>query len=426
MPRPILPQARCVLKARRLSSSLASLSADLPARQLPPLHDHLTPQPSYLLSTTLSSFLPSHSALNQPPPHLPPTTSLTTPSAALPEGHHLIYFPPPLSLPSLLPDGTDPAHSPGDPHTRRMWAGGRVSFRPHGRLRLDGRRAICVEGIRDVRLKEGPAAFPGSGKVFVGIERRIVGGIGNEDEALRLGDAGWRARLWGERGEIGEQEAAVVERRELVFMRDRPPSSGLRSEGVSAQQQQAAEGKPPKILRAPYPPTLSHTLIPTPHLLFRFSALTFNAHAIHLDSTFCRAVEGHRNLLVHGPLSLVLLLSFLRGHLLATKRQSVAGTSEWMIKEIEYRNLAPLYAEEEMRLCARPHQQQRPQTQRKDGDERASPSSSDTEARVGDPRAQTGTDSHSNSTNDEEIWDLWIEGPDGGMCVRGRATVGRI
>ena len=42
--------------------------------------------------------------------------------------------------------------------------------------------------------------------------------------------------------------------------------------------------------------------------LFRFSALTFNAHRIHLDDDFARNVEGYRDVLVHGTLTAALLL----------------------------------------------------------------------------------------------------------------------
>ena len=40
----------------------------------------------------------------------------------------------------------------------------------------------------------------------------------------------------------------------------------------------------------------------SPALLFRFSALTYNAHRIHYDRDYCRDVEGYPGLLTHGPL----------------------------------------------------------------------------------------------------------------------------
>ena len=33
--------------------------------------------------------------------------------------------------------------------------------------------------------------------------------------------------------------------------------------------------------------------LPTPTMLFRFSALTFNAHLIHLDKQYANEVEGY-------------------------------------------------------------------------------------------------------------------------------------
>jgi 3-methylfumaryl-CoA hydratase len=43
-----------------------------------------------------------------------------------------------------------------------------------------------------------------------------------------------------------------------------------------------------------------------PTLLFRYSALTYNAHRIHYDRAFART-EGYPGLLVHGPLQALLM-----------------------------------------------------------------------------------------------------------------------
>jgi 3-methylfumaryl-CoA hydratase len=42
-------------------------------------------------------------------------------------------------------------------------------------------------------------------------------------------------------------------------------------------------------------------------MLFRFSALTFNGHRIHYDHPYATSVEGYPGLVVHGPLTAVLL-----------------------------------------------------------------------------------------------------------------------
>lgn len=114
-------------------------------------------------------------------------------------------------------------------------------------------------------------------------------------------------------------------------------------------------------------------MTPTNTLLARFSALTFNTHRIHLDPDYARYVEGHRNLLVHGPLTQTLMLRFIGSHLEETPEDL------HMVEAFEYKNLAPLYAGEELRLCAKE------------------------KARMDDTR----------------IYDLWIEGPTGEMAVKG-------
>lgn len=47
-------------------------------------------------------------------------------------------------------------------------------------------------------------------------------------------------------------------------------------------------------------------------LLFRFSALTFNAHRIHYDRRYARMEEGYSDLVVQGPLTALLLAELAR------------------------------------------------------------------------------------------------------------------
>ena len=65
-----------------------------------------------------------------------------------------------------------------------------------------------------------------------------------------------------------------------------------------------------------------------PVLLFRFSALTYNAHRIHYDREFARA-EGYPGLVVHGPLQALLMAGLAGGGPLRS--------------EYSYRLVAPLY-----------------------------------------------------------------------------------
>ena len=59
----------------------------------------------------------------------------------------------------------------------------------------------------------------------------------------------------------------------------------------------------------------SETVSPTPTLLFRYSAVTFNGHRIHYDWPYVTETEGYPGLVVHGPLIATLSLrAFLRAN----------------------------------------------------------------------------------------------------------------
>ncbi|KAJ4988713.1 hypothetical protein SVAN01_05846 [Stagonosporopsis vannaccii] len=273
----------------------------------------------------------------------------------------------------LLSDGTDPIHSPGGQWERRMWAGGAVKFNPSFNFGPEGlmgswKKVTCFERIKDVRL-QGTGA---EAKVFVTVERSFSHTQGlNDDTKLRPKD-NVRAKDSQQVGHTDDWSGAFLkEERNLVFLK---PKTAAELNAVSSGQLLV-----PRYLKSPIEPDYSHSLTPTRSLLFRYSALTFNAHLLHLDREYARNIEGHRNVLVHGPLTLTLMLQVLNRHLLKDE-----GTET--VVSIEYRNLAPLYCEEEMRVCVKKRK----------------------------------------STDRVNIWDIWIEGPTGGMAVKAVAnTVGR-
>ncbi|KAK1998267.1 hypothetical protein LX36DRAFT_576623 [Colletotrichum falcatum] len=292
--------------------------------------DYLSPTPSHLLNLLFSDIFPSPGSSSSSEPPTPPSfpTSLSH-VRSLPQGHHLVYFPLQTPPSGLMPDGTDPDHCPGAPFTRRLWAGGEVRFRKdwEDELSLDRRLVECIESVDDVRA-----------------EKRMV----------------W-VELWRRYGAASagscSKSPAIEERRTLAFLPevDTPKPT-------------------PRSLKPPHRPTASLSLTPTQNLLTNFSALTYNAHAIHLNPAWA-AKEGHAATLVHGPLSLALMLAFLNG----------LGNGQ-SVRWYGYRNLAPLYCGREMKLCVREKEA----------------------ARVG--------------SENERRWDVWIEGDDGGMAVKGVAT----
>ncbi|CAI7599002.1 unnamed protein product [Penicillium bialowiezense] len=326
--------------SRGYSSLSDRLHHELTTRNLPLTYDYLHPQPSHLLNLTLQDLLPSRSPVDTTLP------SILNPSP-LPVGHHLIYFPPQVTLSQLLPDCTDTLRTPGEPFNRRLWAGGNLRF-PAPSPALDGSRAVCLESIRNVTVK----GREGDEKVIVTIERRVATVPEQETEQQT-----WK-RIWTE-NEADAGESSVIENRDLIFMR-------LKS-SVQIEADKAQFEKPARTVKPPFDATFRHSIMPTKALLFRFSALTFNAHSIHLDKGYTQNQEGYRNLLVHGPLTLTLLLSVVRHHL---------SQLNLCISAIEYRNIAPLFVEEELVICGKPK-------------------------------------------NGNGAWDVWIEGADGGLAVRG-------
>ncbi len=177
---------------------------------------------------------------------------------------------------------------PPVPLPRRMWAGGALEF--HAPLRV-GQKVTRKSVIKDVVMKQGR-----SGPLcFVTVEHEIRGG-----------------------GEL-----AVMERQDLVYRED---GSG---------------GAVPKPVGDV--PQGDHTtsFMPTPTLLFRYSAMTFNGHRIHYDRDYAQQVEGYPGLVVHGPMKAKLMCHF---------AGKIAGKPP---KTFRFRGLAPAFDGTEITLHAR-------------------------------------------------------------------------
>lgn len=86
---------------------------------------------------------------------------------------------------------------------------------------------------------------------------------------------------------------------------------------------------------------ISKTYTPTSPLLFRYSALTWNAHKIHYDLPWTREVEGHPDLVVHGPMTAQLLVE-----VAGFAARDVAGE----LRKFEYRATHPMYVNKPITL----------------------------------------------------------------------------
>ncbi|WP_052393275.1 FAS1-like dehydratase domain-containing protein [Pseudomonas rhizosphaerae] len=93
------------------------------------------------------------------------------------------------------------------------------------------------------------------------------------------------------------------------------------------------EPNPPKLSsdQAPLAAQWGETVTPTPTLLFRYSAVTFNGHRIHYDHPYVTGTEGYAGLVVHGPLIATLLL-----------RSFVRANPQARVRHFAYRGVRPL------------------------------------------------------------------------------------
>jgi hydroxyacyl-ACP dehydratase HTD2-like protein with hotdog domain len=240
----------------------------------------LSPTQSDLLSLTLQPYLPFQ---------------VPCAETTLPQGHHLVYFPTAAVPESRLDsDGTETTFNPGPPFNRRMWAGGRIEW-PR-----DVDLETCTETREEMSLDtiETKTRSGGGEMIIVSIEKKLFTEDGNE---------------------------AVQETRQWVFLKD----------GDELAAKSSSSKKPAK--REPRETAFRHSINLTPAALFRYSALIFNSHAIHLSKEHCLK-EGHPDLVVHGPLTFSLLL------------EAVRGTVPKRWKSASYRAVGPAYVGETMTL----------------------------------------------------------------------------
>ncbi|HEY5677795.1 MAG TPA: MaoC family dehydratase N-terminal domain-containing protein [Myxococcales bacterium] len=145
---------------------------------------------------------------------------------------------------------------PPVPLPRRMWASSKLQF--EGDIRVDD--AVRRESrVASVEFKQGR----GGALCFVRVEHRI----------------------------LTNGRTAVTEQQTLVYR-----------DAAGAGSQDAPEPAPRGEQVA--------SIDPSPLLLFRYSALTFNAHRIHYDLPYATGEEGYPALVIHGPLQATLLLHF--------------------------------------------------------------------------------------------------------------------
>ncbi|MEU9450222.1 hypothetical protein [Streptomyces sp. NPDC048277] len=200
------------------------------------------------------------------------------------------------------------------------------------------RRALGPDGhLRDARFLP---PVPERRRMFAGGRCEVVA-------PLRLGEPAERvsslAAVTPKRGRSGE----------LLFVTERQEFRQHGSVCLVEEQDivyRSGEGSAPH-----WPATLDRSAVPRSEepwqlrlrpdetLLFRFSALTANAHRIHYDTPYCRDVEGYPGLVTHGPLLALLMLDLAR-----------RNAPERPVRSLSYRLHSPAFAGEHLLAAGTP------------------------------------------------------------------------
>ncbi|HEV7341622.1 MAG TPA: MaoC family dehydratase N-terminal domain-containing protein [Sphingopyxis sp.] len=187
------------------------------------------------------------------------------PTTSVPPLGHWLYFLPDARQSAIGDDGhprrDDSGLLPPVPLPRRMWAGGRVEFLAPIAVGAALTRVTTIAAIRAKRGASGDL-------LFVTLQHDIA----------------------------ADGVPAIREEQDLVYR--------------AAATASAVPPAPSPV--DPEPATAIRRVTADPVLLFRYSALTFNAHRIHYDRDYARDVEGYSGLVVHGPLIATMLIDHAR------------------------------------------------------------------------------------------------------------------
>lgn len=202
---------------------------------------------------------------------------------------HWLYFPPNAPQSEMGDDGHPKQGDGLIPDTglpRRMWAGSRVEFVKDMALGARIERTSTLTGAKRRSGRSGAL-------IFITLQHEIS----------------------------ADGELIVREEQDIVYRA--PPEPGA----------------PPPAPEAAPAMSETRTLVIDPVRLFRFSALTFNAHRIHYDRDYAVREEGYQGLVVHGPYVAMMLMD----HLMQS-RPDIAP------RRFTFRGVAPLFEGETLTL----------------------------------------------------------------------------
>jgi 3-methylfumaryl-CoA hydratase len=184
------------------------------------------------------------------------------PGTVPPLGHWLYFLP--TARQSVIGEDGHPRRDgagllPPVPLPRRMWAGSRIEFLAPIAVGAALTRVTTIDAIKPKRGASGDL---------------LLVTLRHDIEA--------------------DGVPSIREEQDIVFREPAPATPATAAAPPAPQEAEAADAV--------------RTISPDPVLLFRYSALTFNAHRIHYDRDYARNVEGYAGLVVHGPLIATLLM----------------------------------------------------------------------------------------------------------------------
>lgn len=227
----------------------------------------------------------------QPAEALAGIVDADVPTTTLPPLWHWAYLLERRPQRDLGPDGhpTSGVPAPPGPGRRRMFAGGRVAS--HAALRL-GEPATRTTEVVSTTEKTGRTGA----LTFVTVRHTIA----------------------------QDGRTCIVDENDIVY---RAGDSGVLPEAPAADLPERTAHLPLAVDEA---------------LLFRFSAVTYNAHRIHYDHGWVRE-EGYAGLVVHGPLQALMM-----GELLRRSGPGLLG------RTFAYRLVAPMIGPQTLHVLAAP------------------------------------------------------------------------
>jgi itaconyl-CoA hydratase/mesaconyl-C4 CoA hydratase len=158
----------------------------------------------------------------------------------------------------------------------RMWAGGRVEFLRSLKVGADANRLSTILHIEEKHGRTGSL-------LFVTVRHD-----------------------YSQQGEL-----CVREEQDIVYREPNPPKLNSGD--------------------APEQGDWNEVIEPTPTLLFRYSAVTFNGHRIHYDYPYVTDTEGYSGLVVHGPMIATFNL-----------RAFIRANPDRHVRHFAYRGVRPL------------------------------------------------------------------------------------